>query len=47
MREEAAKELAEPKAGEAAVDERGEPVPVVEGGDLEEQEVPENTAATM
>lgn len=34
------------EAGEAAVDERGEPVPIVEG-DLEEQEVPENTYVTQ
>lgn len=33
--------------GEAAVDAKGEPVPIEEGEDLEEQEVPENTAATM
>jgi hypothetical protein len=35
------------RSGEAAVDDKGEPVPIEEGEDLEEQEVPENTAATM
>ncbi len=34
-------------SGEAAVDAKGEPVPIEEGEDLEEHEVPENTAATM